>query len=106
MFANCPRARNWSALERLLKFVGYGHECHGADYSIALAEFSQLDVPQAQRIRDHRNRAERHGGAGDNRAEQQAEERVEHAGGDRHAQRVVDETRKKDSGGCCAWWRG
>ena len=35
-----------------------------------------------------------------------AEERIEHAGGDRDAERVVEEGEDRGSGGCCAWWRG
>ena len=52
-------------------------------------------VPQAQRVGDHGNGAEGHRGAGQNGAEQQSEEWIEHAGGDRDSQRVVGEGKKK-----------
>src|SRR5207302_1598540 len=47
--------------------------------------------PQAQRAGDHRNRAHRRGCTGEDRREQRAEHRIEHAGRDRDAERVVDE---------------
>ena len=49
-----------------------------------------VTLRKPQRIDDHRNRAERHGQAGDHRAQQQPEERIEHARRDRHAQGVVE----------------
>ena len=51
----------------------------------------EFDRAQPQRVCDHRNRTETHRRAGDHRTEQHAEERIKHAGRDRHAERVVDE---------------
>ena len=65
-----------------------------------------MDVPQAQRVRNHGNGAEGHGGARQNRAEQKAEKRIEHARRDGNSQRVVERRQKTDFAGCCAWWRG
>jgi hypothetical protein len=45
----------------------------------------QIEISQTQRIGDHRNGAQAHRGAGDNRAEENAEPRIKNAGGDRHA---------------------
>src|ERR1700730_10497298 len=50
----------------------------------------QLDTPQAQRVGDHRDRAEAHRRARNHWAQQEPDERVEHARRDRDAQDVVD----------------
>src|SRR5579872_263366 len=55
----------------------------------------QLGVPQTQRIGDHGDGAEAHGGGGEDRAEEDAEERVQNAGCDGHSERVVDEGEEK-----------
>ena len=55
------------------------------------ARLSQGGAPESKGIPDDRDGAERHGGARDDRAQQHAEERVEHAGGDGHTEHVVDE---------------
>src|SRR4051794_36645736 len=49
-------------------------------------------LPQSQRIADHADRRQRHRGSADDRREQDAEHRIEHAGGNRHARRIVDES--------------
>ena len=67
---------------------------------------SQPHIAQAQRVADHRNGAQAHRRRGDDRAQQQAESRIEHAGGDRNAEHVVDEREERDSAGCCASSRG
>ncbi len=63
---------------------------------------SQPHVAQPQRVGDHRDRGKAHRRAGEHRAQEQPEQRIEHAGGDRDAQRVVDEGEEAGSGGCCA----
>ena len=47
--------------------------------------------PEAQAVGEHRHARERHRRRGDHRVEQPAGERVEHAGGDRDAEHVVEE---------------
>ena len=49
----------------------------------------QFQVPKAQCISDHADRAQRHRRRRDNRAQQQAEQRVKHARCDRHAGQIV-----------------
>src|SRR6266567_7542349 len=56
---------------------------------------SQFDRSQPQCVCDHRNGAEAHGGARDHRAEENSEEGTERAGGDGHAERVVDKREKE-----------
>ena len=56
-------------------------------------------APQPQRVGHHRHRAQAHRERGDHRAEQQPGERVQHAGGDRHAERVVE--RRRSARFCC-----
>ena len=51
---------------------------------------SQTDGAQPQRIADDQNRAQAHRRAGDHRIEQQAEGRIEHAGRERHRERIED----------------
>src|SRR5579872_1196929 len=46
-------------------------------------------VAEAQRVCNYGDRAERHGGAGDDRAQEEAEKWVEHSGSDGHAEYVV-----------------
>src|SRR5579863_8929425 len=50
----------------------------------------QLDCAQAQGVSDHGNGAEGHRRAGENRAEQQSEKRIENYGGDRNPDRVIE----------------
>ena len=50
-----------------------------------------LHVAQSQRVADDRHRAKAHRDARRSSAQQQAEGGIEHACGDRHAERVVDE---------------
>src|SRR5215475_11704006 len=52
-------------------------------------------VAQTQRVDDHADRAEAHGGACDHRIEQQTESRVEDTGGDRYGERVEDERKEQ-----------
>ena len=54
----------------------------------------QLRFAQTKRIHDYRNRAEAHRGTGNHRAQEQTKERIKHAGGDGHAERVVDKREK------------
>ena len=65
------------------------------------------DIASAQpkRVGDHRYGRQAHRQRGDQRAQQPAGQRIEHAGGDRDAQRVVAE-REAGSAGCCAPSRG
>src|SRR6202035_5137021 len=51
----------------------------------------KLNPPQPQRIADHAGRRECHGGGPDDRRQQNAEGRVEHASRDRNSGGVVDE---------------
>ena len=60
----------------------------------------ELHAAQAKRVRDHRHGAQAHGGRGEHGAQQQPEERIQHAGSDGHAERVVEERRRPGSGGC------
>ena len=60
----------------------------------SLADVSDRDATrraQPERVADHRDRGERHRRRRDLRRELQPKERIEHAGGDRDAERVVDE---------------
>src|SRR5436853_7223293 len=49
---------------------------------------SQVDLAEAEGVADHGHRAERHGGAGNDRAQEQAEDGIEHTRGHRHPERV------------------
>ena len=40
-----PESAKLFRFQRLLEFVGYGHECHAPDYNIPGAPYSQPDVP-------------------------------------------------------------
>src|SRR5438105_7103231 len=51
---------------------------------------SNISAPQTQRVGYYGDRAHRHRCAGEDRRQQQAEERIEHARGNRHADRVVE----------------
>src|SRR5690606_11342261 len=51
----------------------------------------QLQPAQPERIGDDRDRREAHRCGGDHRIQEQSEERIEDAGRDRYAERVVDE---------------
>src|SRR3954471_23131426 len=62
---------------------------------VATTLISQLHFLQSQRVSDHRDGTQTHRGAGDNGAEQPTEERIERAGGDWDAERVVDEREEK-----------
>src|SRR5437762_93379 len=55
----------------------------------------QLQFSQAQRVCNYRNRAEAHGGGGDDGAEEDSEERIQDAGRKGNAQRVVDEGKEQ-----------
>ena len=55
----------------------------------------QLCVTQAEGVGDYGDGAEAHGGGGEDGAEQQTEERVKNAGGNRNADGVVDEGEEK-----------
>ena len=57
---------------------------------------------QAQRVADDGHRGQAHRERCDQRAQQPARHRIEHAGSDRNPQRVVAEREAADSGGCCA----
>ena len=65
---------------RLLSSLSYALECH---------------PPEPERIADDRDGAERHRRARDHRAEQQAEERIQHARRNRHAEHVVDKRKEQ-----------
>src|SRR5689334_14018511 len=56
---------------------------------------SELDRPQPQRIRDHRDGAQAHRRRGDHRAQRDTEDGIERARRDRHTERVVDECEKE-----------
>jgi hypothetical protein len=51
----------------------------------------ELRAPESQRIRNHRDRTETHCRAGNHWIEKQSNTRIERAGSDRHAERVVNE---------------
>src|SRR5712692_4268473 len=55
----------------------------------------ELHLPQPQRIRDHRHRAEAHGCRRNDGAQQQTEEWIQHACRNGHAQGVVDEGKEQ-----------
>src|ERR1700739_2096102 len=55
----------------------------------------QLYISQSQQIRNHGYRTEAHRRRRENWAQQQSEEWIEHARGDRNANRVVDESKKQ-----------
>src|SRR2546422_2461865 len=52
---------------------------------------SQVQFSQPQRVGDDRDGAEAHGGAGDHRAEEEAEDGIERAAGDGNSEGVVEE---------------
>src|SRR5260370_7389260 len=56
---------------------------------------SQLYRSQAQGVRNHRNRAEAHRGRGQDRAQQQSEEWIEHARSNGYANRVIEEGKEQ-----------
>src|SRR3954451_14076261 len=61
----------------------------------ALADRSELGAAQPQRIADDAHRGQRHRGRGHDRREQKPENRIEHAGRDRHPGGIVDEREKQ-----------
>jgi len=61
-----------------------------AQYRSVCSGLVQLCAAQAQRIADHRGRAQAHRQRRDHRRQQPAGEGEQHAGGQRHAQGVVD----------------
>ena len=66
----------------------YSLQCFG----VATSPLAYNSTRRRRRaLRNDRHGAEAHRGAGDHRAQQQADKRIEHAGGDRDAERVVDE---------------
>ncbi len=66
----------------------------------------ELEGAEAEGVGNDGDGAERHGGAGDDRAQEQTEEWIQQAGCDRYAERVIEKREDEDSGGYCAWWRG
>ena len=63
----------------------------GALACCGLAQSLEPHSRQPQRVADHADRRQRHRRRTDHRRQQDAERRIEHAGGDRHACSVVDE---------------
>src|SRR5882724_10317645 len=55
----------------------------------------ELQAIQSQWVADHGNRAERHGGAGDDRAQKNTKERIQSTRGDGNSQYIVDECKKQ-----------
>src|SRR6266571_1322336 len=79
--AQTPRVANRTAVE--------------IDKFFMRSSTSELRPPQPQRVGDHRHRAHRHCGAGEDRRQQQTEEGIEHARSDRNAERVVDKSKEQ-----------
>ena len=63
-------------------------------------ELRELRCSQSQGVSDHGDGAEAHRSGGDHGIEQQAEERIEDAGRDRHAERCCRRRQRTGSGGC------
>src|SRR5215204_180956 len=66
---------------------GGAHRCTVLDPP----EVSQPHGPEAGRVADHAHGGQGHGSGGNDRREQDPEDRIEHPGRNRHAQRIVDE---------------
>ena len=67
-------------IEAILKFVGDGHECHAANYSIGLRRVGlETNIAKAQRVGDHRDGTKRHGSAGEDGAQQNSEEGIKNS---------------------------
>src|SRR3954469_21834396 len=56
---------------------------------------SKFYATQPQCIGNHRDRAKRHSRAGDDRTQEDAEERIENSGRDRNPQKVVNKGKEK-----------
>ena len=64
----------------------------------------QRHPPQPQRVDDHRDRAEAHRGAREHRAQQHAQEGVQHPRRRPARPARCRRRRRTGSAGCCAWW--
>ncbi len=85
-----PRDRFVATLLAMTGEAGDPSLCSGRHPGVA-ERYWRFDAAEPQGVGDHRDRGEAHRGGGDHRRQEQAEEGIEHAGGDRHAERVVDE---------------
>jgi hypothetical protein len=65
------------------------------ELGVPVADASQLDRPQSQRIGDHRDGTEAHGSRGNHRVQEQSEGRKQHTRGKWHPDGVVDESEEQ-----------
>ena len=89
--AGCGGNPIWQALRLDSRLRGNDSACFSCHLIfIFILQQSQLDAPEPQGVDDDRYGAETHRRAGDYRAEQNTEEGIQHPGGYRNTERIVD----------------